>query len=239
VAYNRTLLQLRGAVRAATDTVEASGVYDDSWLPDDQLDHFINLALGDLYNMQVQSGLSQNESKQDITGTGATRYTLPDDFYAPLYCYVQTSSNTWSEISQIHLRELNYFRNLQGSGSGYPVVFRTVDRTYIDFYPAPNTGRAIEFYYVPNPPILVEDTDEYNFGNVWNELVEIEAAIKVLQKAEDSTTQLERRKEELLKRIEVDVEHLSMTQGMRMLRKDLRQFDIYPDWPRDDTGNDY
>lgn len=217
MAYTRTLAQLRNDIRELTDTKEASGIYTSSWLTDSALNSFINQALGDVCSLMTQTGLSHRETEQSITASGTvTRYSLADDFYAPLFADCETSTDKWTEITQIHLHERNRYQYQSGT---YPAAFRIVNRTHVDFLPAPAAGVSIRLFYVPAPPVLEDDSDSFDFGQVFDELVLVEAAIKVLQKAEDSTTALERRKAELMERIEKDVDQLSMTQGIRILNR--------------------
>lgn len=228
--YRRTLAQLRQAVRWRMDQENITGNYDDAWLDDPELNHYINLAIGWVYGLKVQSGLSYDESVQTITTAGsASSYDVPEDYYVTLGLDYQ-SGGCFYEVPQLYFHERNWFQNHSGQ---FPCGFRVVS-SGIKLQPTPADGVVLRHTYVPAPPVLSNDSDDFDFGNTWNDLVEVNACIRVREKDEASTTSLEREQERLLRRIESEVEHRALTQPMRIKDVEDLRFTARSPWPWDD-----
>lgn len=210
MAYLKTLAELRTSIENQCDDTFG----DDEVITTAEANDYINTSIAWVHGEMVQSGLSYSEETQSITtsGGGLATYDLATDFYAKVGvdCYVD---GYWSELYELMPQERN---NYQSSQDTYPSAFRIVGDE-ITFYPPPAGQALVRVLYVPTPPVLEDDDDSFNFGNAWNELVEVDCTIKVLQKLGDPTGTFERRKEEIQKRLKKEIEQRSMTQPLRFI----------------------
>lgn len=233
MAYLRTLAELRISIRNQADFRNDDDNYENDYVDDDELNDYINTSIGWIHGMKTQSGLSYDESEEPYTTTTSPTYPLPDDFYAPIGVDVLINGYWWS-ILKLEQRERNMFQNTSNT---YPSAYRIVGENLV-LYPTPGAGQSVKLIYVPSPTVLVDDEDTYDFGNTWNELLEVDCCIKLLQKEESATGGFERRKQELLDRIRVEVEHRALTEPHRVVERSRRisgiwggtEYDYDDDW---------
>jgi hypothetical protein len=188
-----TLSQLRTRVRRMAD-MEDSGFVSDS-----ELNDYINSSYAELYDLLVSSNSEYFLSSATSTvASGSSTITLPSDFYK-LRAVDFYLNGRWCDIEQFSMNERNQDSTLYSS-MGVEVRYRLQGST-LKLIPSDNAGGQYQIWYTPLPATLSADSDEIEEGNGWSEYVVVDAAIKCLQKEESSTTDLEKAKAQLGKRV--------------------------------------
>jgi hypothetical protein len=192
-----TLSEFRTRVR------QRANMEGTQFVTDSEVDGYVNASAAELYDVLVSR--FEDYYLQSTTATvasGSDSMPLPADFYklrgvdvdiggryASLRSFNFTDRNEYDSDLQIFRRLAIRVRyRLQASG--------------IKLAPSEQAPGSYRLWYIPRLETLVDDADTFDGINGWEEYVVVDAAIKCLQKEESSTTDLERQKAALLKRIE-------------------------------------
>lgn len=194
-----TLLEIRNRIRQRTDNENSS------FVSDSELNGLINTAYAELYGILVRFSLQRNETLDTITADGSTSYTLASDFYSLI--------GVWRVEGDVRIRLTRYNERFRpGSVAGPASEYRMVGMTVV-LYPKPASG-TYELVYVPVPSTLSADGDVLDGVLGWEELVVIDASIRVLEKEEADTSGLRQDKAIMLQRVKDESEAVEFTEGV-------------------------
>jgi hypothetical protein len=147
-----------------------------NFVSDSELNGYVNKSISELYDLLVSSNSEYFLSSSSSTvAFGGSTITLPTDFYK--------------------LRGVDFYL-----GGRCHVKYRLQGST-IKLIPEDNVDGQYRVWYTPLPTELSSDSDSFEGINGWEEYVVVDAAIKCLQKEESSTTDLEKAKAQLGKRV--------------------------------------
>lgn len=202
-----TLAQLRTKVQQRAD-IEGSRHFTPAELTD-----YLNTSYAELYETLAQSGRNYFESTQAITTVGLTPGTisLPSDFYMTLRVDWIASATRRVRLREVQIAELERWAATGSVARGYRVV-----GSALLLYPTPPTGQSYQHIYVPACPILVSDSDTVDGVAGWEELLVVDAAIKVGLKEETDVSILLNERNELRARIAVAAEDRQLLSTSRV-----------------------
>ena len=197
MARSFTLSELHTRARYASDMV------GNPFIEEAELTQYINDSITELYDLLV-GAYGEEYYLTEVTGqaTGLTdAYDLPVDFYK--LAGVDSNLGASSTSDYVPMRKYNLRDRNNGNlnpSSGWAVKYR-IRGNKIVFTP-PNSSFTYRLLYIPCATALVDMTDSFDGINGWEEYVVVDAAIKMLQKEESDTSELYRRKRDLMSRIE-------------------------------------
>ena len=193
MARTFTLLQLRTRARERADMVNSS------FVTDSELNGYISASYAELYDILVQSGLVYfTPTTQTITGNGNETYALGADYYGTVRVD-RLEGSDYFPLDEYMITERHDYENASGSKAvGY-----SIQGSNISLLPAPSSG-TYRHIYIPAPTDLTASADSVTVDGVsgWEEYIVVDAARKMLQKEESSTTGVERDLIRLKERIE-------------------------------------
>lgn len=195
-----TLLQLRTLVRQRAD-IEAS-----QHITDTELNNYINGSISELYDILIQKFGDEYflSSTTFNLVNGTDLYDLPADFYKLIGVDLQLTPTTdYVTVKRFDFQERNrYSASVLRGIYGAPQLRYHVQGSKLRFQPTPTDTNGIKLWYVPTPISLSADGDTFSGFNGWEEYVIVDAAIKCMIKEETETAPSERRKAQLIERIE-------------------------------------
>lgn len=219
-----TLAQLRDKVRQRADMED-----DGNFIPDDELNAYINESVSELYDIILETEQSTVFVKNSpiLTQVGTYAYELPSDFYKltsahylvggdyfPAY---PADARAYAELTTNppHEREPRYYvRAEPGTGQKYIYVFPEVNEA------------VFAITYIPYAPYLELDADKFDGFNGWEEYVIVDSAVKCLSKEESDTSVLELRRQQLVERIRSQAGYMD-TGYPKTIRRLPRRQSIY------------
>ena len=194
MARTFTLLQIRTRARERADMVNSS------FITDSELNGYISASYAELYDILIQSGLIYfTPTAQTITGVAGTEnYALPSDYYGTV-SVSRKSGNDYFPVVEYMITEREQYEN---SGNNNSVAY-SVQGANLSLLPTPSGG-TYRHIYIPAPVDLTASVDGTTIDGVsgWEEYIVVDAARKMLQKEESSTTGVERDLMRLKERIE-------------------------------------
>src|SRR3990167_5391111 len=175
-----TLEELRTRARALVD------MRDLDFVSDPELNRSLSAAYAWLYGKlgQDQIGLA-GEKEQVIATTGAATYLVPSDYYAPIGVDWLNGSR-YVELAQYSSAERNRYQELGGHAVAYRVI-GTGAAAKVQLAPLAPAGQTYRHVYVPAAIDLVDDADTVDGVNGWEDLLVLQAAIRMLDKEESSS----------------------------------------------------
>jgi hypothetical protein len=169
-----------------------------SFVTDSELNGYLSASYAELYDLLVQSGLIYyTPTSQTITGNGSETYALPTDYYGSVQVD-RLSGGDYFPLSEYMITERYKYENLGGDALTY-----SPQGSNMSLLPAPSGG-TYRHIYIPAPVDLTAASDVTTIDGVsgWEEYIIADAARKMLQKEESSTTAIERDLTRLRARIE-------------------------------------
>jgi hypothetical protein len=202
MARDVALSTLRTQARQRADAESSSA--STSFVPDSELNSYINNSLAELYDLIIEANGDEYYATAGtpfVTSSGVAAYSLPADFYRMAGVDAAVGGGTVS-LFPFPFAERNRYQDLTSPGwfRGARLYYR-LKKEQIVFAPIPDGGYTITLQYIPNPPILVANGDVFNFHGGWEEYVIIDAAIKMLTKEESDVSVLLLEKQSLIGRI--------------------------------------
>lgn len=184
-----TLADLKTRCRERADMV------DSDFIEDSELLSYINASYAELYDILV----SKFEDYYTLDPVGFTissgnTYNLPADFYK-LRGVDLSLNGRWIPVPKFNFQDRN-----RTNRTAYKQRYRIIGNK-LHISPTDNANGTYQLWYIPAYTLLSLDSDELDGVNGWEEYVVIDVAIKMLAKEESSTTQLEREKDAMLRRI--------------------------------------
>jgi hypothetical protein len=199
-----TLAQLR------TEARERADMQNNNFVKDSELNNYINNSISELHDLLIQAYESDyyiNEVEFTTTSQQDS-YDLStvisdDNFYKLRGVDAKLNNSEWFTLQPFTFNERNRRQNFGawrylGISN---VRYRLVGNT-IRFTPVPDDNIPVRLWYIPTAQVLTNDTDTLRDLNNFSEYIIVDAAIKMLAKEESDTTQLERTKAQLKRRIE-------------------------------------
>ena len=177
-----TLAELKTRARQTSDQ-EGS-----NFVSEPELTSIINSALGEYWDLMVLR-YEDYYLLDTILPVVDGKVSLPEDFIK-LRGVDQDLGGSFRPLDPYQFHE----RNDHFSTPRYRLI--------ADHVSILGSVNQVKLYYIPTFNRLVEDTDTFSFQANGDELVVVSAAIQMLSKEESSTTHLERRAEDLKKRIQ-------------------------------------
>jgi hypothetical protein len=210
MATTMTLAELRTAIRQRSDMQNQSGDYTNAFIPDTELNSYINQSYFELYDLLVTAYGEDYYIAPFFTFVtdGTTQlYDLPDDFYKMLNVSVQVTSNAannaWWTLKPFMMAEVNKYAvpNTQLYFGITNLRYR-IQGDQIWLNPLPQINQTIRLIYTPKMTTLTSDSDTVQGVSGWTEYIIIDAAIKCLQKEESDVSVLMAQKMAMMKRID-------------------------------------
>lgn len=192
-----TLASLRLQVRQKADMVTSQ------FVTDSELTGYINSAYYELYDILIQKFGNDYYVATSFLFTAdgtADSYPLPLDFYKSLGLELKDDTTHWSPVRK--------YSQGDRQGAGYDAVPRYRLRgSVISFSSVPQNGKVYRLWYIPRLSPLIGDSDLVDGVSGWEEYIVTDAAISCLSKEESDTSQLERERQGLERRIEAAAEN--------------------------------
>jgi hypothetical protein len=206
MAKTVTLAQLRTAVNDRGD-------YRDPFLPNTELDEYINDSIAILFGMLAESDPQRYMTSNDISVvSGTDAYNLPADFYKLVNVLVADSSSVTGYWPLERVDEMALHRD----NAAIPVTEKRSARyrlrkDQIVIYPPPSWTDTVRIWYLPLPTKLTDPAHTFDSVNLWTEWVVLDVLVKVAQKARDEwkgwAEQRDRVARHILTRTEADQAH--------------------------------
>jgi hypothetical protein len=203
----KTLLQLRTSARSLADMT------DSEFVSDAELNDYINVAWAKTYDLMITSygenyfGLT---TPQTIAADGVnTMFDLATDFYKLLGVDALLSGDPANTFNWFTIYPFNFGERNRGAIVPYlNNISRPVDLRYrlqgnkLWITPLPNAGFYFRVWYAPTLTPLVSDSDTVtNLQPGWEELIELDAAVKCLIKSEQDISSLASMRSETVTRL--------------------------------------
>lgn len=186
MARLRQLSDLRNDAYKLADTEDATDRF-----PTTEVNYYINLGVAELYDLLVRSRSDFFESNVTIKTDGFnTVYALPADFYQMTLAQVNLgfsfSANQGDNNFPLFAFTMSERPELSASTpgwSGSPFSYRihggtntqpgqtqgVLNNQYaIEFLPKPAFNISVQIFYIPTPPMLVNDNDQLDTVNSWD-----------------------------------------------------------------------
>lgn len=172
-----------------------------SFVSDSEWNQYISESYAELYDILVQTQQDYHLTEHQFTPSSSGTLDLPSDFYKVRGVDKQIGSS-WVEVREFNFKDRNRNNNTFQSVSAYAagVKYRTLGNT-LRFAPSEGATGTFRLWYVPLPAPLTSDTDVLTNIEPWDQYIVVDAARKALIKEESSTTQVEREKDDLTRRI--------------------------------------
>lgn len=196
MARTRTLLELRGEVRARAD------IEGDPHVTDTEIDRFINQSAAALHEQVVLASEDDYTEALPFSTAAATEsYSLGTKFYKLISVEV-TINGVTRQIPRWTFEERARYQNVATWGlASQPIAYRLVGADKIFFSPTPDGIYAVTCWIVKAFADLTVDASTYDGRDGWEEWVVLDAAIKCKTKSEEDVRDLQRERAEVWARI--------------------------------------
>lgn len=200
---------------------EAADMVNSQFISDDELVRLINTSIQELYDVIIErfgSDYYVSPDPYEFT-TSATNEAvdLPSDFYKCVGVDSAISGTMWTTVKPFNFAERNKFSShLNGSYYEDSHFRYRIMGNKIRFTPETNGNTKMRVWYIPTAPELCHDTDELDGVNGYEELVVIDAAIKMKDKEESDVSVLMARKQMMLNRLYTAADNRDIGQSSRV-----------------------
>jgi hypothetical protein len=181
-----------------------------------------------------------------ITTTGilnaqyqAQVFALPPDFYKLARCEVAlnpSDPNSWITLQKFEAIQANLY-NYPNQYTFYGITnlrYRLWGN-FLHVVPVSAAGQTIRLWYSPRPNQLINDTDIIDGVADWEELIVVDAAIKMLTKQESDPSVFVLQKQEMLKMLNEAAENRDVSLPEKVSDARRRNFA----WGDSDEGGNY
>jgi hypothetical protein len=180
-----TLAELKERARIHADQE------DSTFVTEAALTGFLNKSLDALYDKLVVLWEDYKLTRVDITLTGDT-YTLPEDFFKLVNLKVQSCAGPFKQLKRCTAAEEDFYLSATGLRPEEH-RYKLEGEATLRFFPGyGSTEVPTKLAYIPLRTALVEDTDSEKWPQGWEEWAVLDTAIKMMGKAEQDTTALEK-----------------------------------------------
>jgi len=194
-----TLLQLKDRSRQLSD------MEDSNFISDEELTNYINQSALELYDLLVATFEDYyiNDSNETTLTSGQDSISVPADFYKLRGVDFKISADRWVDLKPFSFQDRNEpLQPLLSSRLDTGVKYRLQGNSVV-ISPTNKAEGTYKLWYVPKMTQMTINTDTLPaYLEPWDEYVVVDAAIKMLQKEESSTTAVSAMKDSLKKRIE-------------------------------------
>lgn len=190
---------------------ERANMENSGFISDSELGRYVNKSIRALYDLIMtkygEDYFVNAEPFEIVVNNTQDKYDLPDDFYKVVGVDLKVGTNNGISMQPFMWQERNNYLNSYIASWGEDGVVRARYRIMdnnpgkIWFIPSPTGGFNVDLWYVPVPPELEDEDDEFNGFNGWEEYVIIDAAIKMLGKEESATKDLKLERQLIIDRI--------------------------------------
>lgn len=163
---------------------------DSTFVTDEALVDFLNISLAALYDKLVVLWEDYKIIRDEVLVNGET-FVFGDDFFKLLSFRVQTMDGKFRQLKRCGASDEDYLLNASGLRPEEHRYRLEGDRT-IRFVPAYASDTVVKLSYIPLRGPLVDDADSEDWPQGWEEWAVVDVAIKMVSKAEQSTTALEK-----------------------------------------------
>jgi hypothetical protein len=220
-----TLAGEMSLVEIGTRALQKADRFGSDFIQLPELNSMINNSLAELYDLLITAYEDYFKAPNAIFYTSGNQmsYSIPNgatSFYddsgasfvaEPVYKLLGvdlsagSANNGWLTVSKFMFAERNRYVYPNSASQIYGVLnlqYRFMG-SKIEFIPTPSANQAVRLQYIPRLAQLIKpwDITTTNISG-WLEYVLVDVAIKILQKEESDTTELERQKMMLKQRIE-------------------------------------
>jgi len=180
MARTRTLVLLRGDVRARVDAMST-----DAFVTDSDLTEWLNQEWAELYDILI-GGVDTYYLKVDAFNTtaGTSSYDLPSDYYKTRGVDVKTTTGYFRNAHRFNFEQRNDYPI---TGWSWPDSIQyDIRASKLTFMPSPAGTYAVQHQYIPSAVRMSADSDTIDGVNGWELYVVAGAAMKWALK-EDNT----------------------------------------------------
>lgn len=190
MARTKTFLQLQDEVYERADVQEA-------YITRPEMRRLVNAGIARLYRLMVSSSADWVETDATLAITsGTAAYDLPEDLWQ-VRTVAYLDGTTWVPIRRAMSSErFQYQTNSIKADTRYRVRdsgVRIGGSTRIELIPTPTWSGSVKVWYLPNPPQLTtaaatDDAAPLDGVAGWDEMVVLDAVIKIKAKQEEDPT---------------------------------------------------
>ncbi len=237
-----TLLDMRTASLQLANREVAAGVQDeDKFVTNVEVDRWVNMAIKELVSLLTRHGIHWTESLFEVDAssdlTDSTVY-LPADLWSVLTVHgVDDDGTNWRLGRHDH-------RFRPNTEIGAPAVTYRVYKvttasavaaslgsfTRLELAPTPSAG-TYEVRYVPVPPTLVDDDDEFDGVMGWEEYIHAWVARRILMKEGSSVSDMDTTLMDMRRRVASEAQAAELTEGLTVANVRCRQTRLPGDYP--------
>lgn len=164
---------------------------DSTFVTDTTLKRWLNKSLDALYGKIVVLWEDYYLTRLDISLTG-TSYELPADFFKLVNLKAKSQAGTFRQLTKCTAAEEDYYLAATGLRPE-EVRYRVEGERTVCLFPGYGSSTVEgKLAYVPLRTQLVEDEDTFSAPQGWEEWAVLLTAIRMVTKAEQSTTGLEK-----------------------------------------------
>jgi hypothetical protein len=152
---------------------------------DAEVNRYINQGYTELYDWLIASGEEYFMSSTTInTTSGTDTYALPNDFFEIRGVDVNIGAQQVLTAHRFTFEERNRYKLIVTGWFFNEPCWYQLRGTNIVFMPAPQGVYIVTVWYYPIPVAMVSDSDTIDGVNGWDEIIVLDAAIKMLQREE-------------------------------------------------------
>lgn len=164
---------------------------DSTFVTDASLKRWLNKSLDALYGKVVVLWEDYYLTRLDTTLTGAS-YELPEDFFKLVNLKVKSLAGPLRQLGRCTAAEEDYYLAATGLRPE-EVRYRIEGERTLRLFPGYGTSSVeAKLAYIPLRTQLVDDEDTFSAPQGWEEWAVLDTAIRMVTKAEQSTTGLEK-----------------------------------------------
>lgn len=196
----KTLADLRTEARQRANMED-----DGNFVSDSEWKSYIQQGVASLYDILIDADDSKYLAKNApvLTKVGQFAFELPQDFYR-LISVDYFASGSYCRATEAKVEEYATLAARQPPISAPEYYIRGQFGTgakHLFIFPDSVDGANLAIVYIPTPPILDADTDDFDAISDWHEYIIVYAAILALTKEESDTSPLEVQLNRLTKRL--------------------------------------
>lgn len=176
MARTVTILQVMDRARERADVTGTDGA---AWIPDAELQRYVDAAHTELYDLLVKHEIHQFETTATVTTvSGTPTYALPADHYKMLALDYRWTTDRYVSVPEVTFAERNvYSQNITSDYGARAAGYRIVGANLV-LLPTPASVQVYKHIYVPRPTDISAVVTSTTIDGVsgWDELLVVLAA---------------------------------------------------------------